>query len=540
MKFVACSIIFCLIFLIRPLCAQDVFVHVSNTSVYEFIDELANQQVISEINTSVKPYSRRQIAAWLKQADESRSLLNIRQLKELDFYLTDYNKELIRTKGAFKKRLDLLYYSDSLFNLTLNPVLGYQYWTNENQNFFHRWNGAEFFATIGPHIGIYGSLRDNFENYQLEKPGYLNMRTGAAYKENPFSPKGEYSESRGGITYSWKWGYTSIQKDHFIWGPNYHGANIFSGKTPSFPCLKLYMHPVKWLYFDYVHAFLVSDVLDTTRSYVAGVKNRSVFVQKFLAANMFTVEPVKNLQIGIGNSIVYSDEFQLGYLIPVYFFKSIDHTTSNTSGNFTGQNSQMYLTVSSRNIKYLHLYASVFIDEFSKERFNSDKASNFISLKLGGALSHPVLFNSTLIAEYTRTNPATYKHFVNTTTFESNHYNMGHYLRDNAEEIYFGIRCRPFRQFSLYASFTSARKGPDYDYLGTGGSGLGLQFISQTMWKQQSLSLLFRYEIVNDAFVFAGIESSHVSGNPDYTQAYTPSVWRGKTTTLTAGLNIGF
>lgn len=519
---------------------QDVFHHVSNTSVYQFLDELANLQVITGINTSIKPYSRIQIASWLKQADENRDRLSLRQQKDLDFYLRDFNKELIGTKGAFKKRLDLFYYSDSLFKITVNPVLGYQYWTNENDNFFHRYNGAEFQASIGSHVGVYASLRDNLENIQLEKPSYLNQRTGAAYKETPSSLKGEYSEARGGISYSWKWGHLALVKDHFVWGTNYNGANIFSGKSPSFPHIKLQMHPVKWLHFNYVHGFLVSDVVDTTRSYKAGAKNRTVFVQKYLAANMFTVEPVRNLQVGLGNSIVYSDEFQLAYLIPVYFFKSVDHTTSNTSGNFTGQNSQFYFDISSRNIKYLHLYLSVFVDEFSKARFNTDQASNFFSIKAGGALTHPLLFNTTLMAEYTRTNPVVYKHFVNSTTFESNHFNLGHYLRDNAEEIYLAIRFRPISRLSITASHCTARKGPDYEYLGTGGSGLGLPFINKTMWKQVTTSLFARYEIFNDVLAFAGYEISKVSGDKDYINAYTPIVWQGKTNTLTAGINIGF
>jgi hypothetical protein len=527
-------------FFYYPVNSQDVFHHLSNTSVYEFLDELTCLHIITDVNTAVRPYSRMQIARWLKQADENRDRLNTRQQKDLDFHLRDFNKELIGTKSAFKKRLDLFYYSDTLFKITVNPVFGYQYWSNEKENFFHRWNGAEFHATIGNHVGIYASLRDNLEKIQLEKPYYLNQRTGAAYKESPTSLKGEYSEARGGITYSWKWGHASLVKDHFSWGTHYNGANIFSGKTPSFPHLKLQMHPVKWLHFNYVHGFLVSDVVDTTRSYKAGAKNRTVFVQKYLAANMFTVEPFKNLQVSVGNSIVYSDEFQLAYLIPVYFFKSVDHTTTNTSGNFTGQNSQFYFDISSRNIKYLHLYLSVFVDEFSKARFNTDQASNFISVKAGGALSHPALFNTTLIGEYTRTNPGVYKHFVNSTTFESNRFNLGHYLRDNAEEIYLAVKFRPISRLYIKASYTAARKGPDYEYLGTGGSGLGLPFIDNTMWKQVSTALTARFEILNDVFAFASFEMSEVTGDAEYIKAYTPVMWRGKTKTLSGGLNIGF
>ncbi len=520
--------------------SQDVFHHVTHQSIYEFLEELASSHLITEFNSAIKPYSRRQIAQWLLQAHNQRHKLNYRQQQELDFYLRDFNKELHTDKRSFRKRLDLFYYSDSLFKVTVNPLLGYQYWTNKNGSFFHRWNGAEFHAVISPRIGVYGLLYDNLEKVQLGKKNYLTQRTGAAYKENPFSEKGEYSEARGGITYSWRWGHFSILKDHFVWGNNYHGANLFSGKSPSFPHLKLQMHPVKWLFFNYVHGFLVSDVVDTTRSYKAGARNRTVFVQKFLAANMLTVEPWRKLQISAGNSIIYSDEFQLAYLIPVYFFKSVDHTITNTGGNFTGQNSQLYFDISSRNIRYLHLYLSVFVDEFSKARFNTDRASNFFSIKAGAALTHPFLFNTTWIVEYTRTNPIVYKHFVNTTTFESNQYNLGHYLRDNAEELYLAVRWRPLSRLHAKASFTAARKGPDYEYLGTGGSGLGLPFIEQTMWKQTMTAIQLRYELFNDISIMAASEWSHARGEEAYLNAYTAPVWRGKTHTFTAALSIGF
>ena len=37
--------------------AQVVYEHVSNTAIYDFLDELANAKII-EINSAIKPYSR--------------------------------------------------------------------------------------------------------------------------------------------------------------------------------------------------------------------------------------------------------------------------------------------------------------------------------------------------------------------------------------------------------------------------------------------------------------------------------------------------
>ena len=73
--------------------SQEVTQSVSNTGIYEFLDELANKQII-EINSAVKPYSRLFISQRLKEAEEKKDQLNPRQQKELDFYLLDFGKEL--------------------------------------------------------------------------------------------------------------------------------------------------------------------------------------------------------------------------------------------------------------------------------------------------------------------------------------------------------------------------------------------------------------------------------------------------------------
>ncbi|MFP4025577.1 MAG: hypothetical protein ACLFVR_13720, partial [Thiohalospira sp.] len=182
--------------------AQEVYYHTSNRQVYEYLDEFANLGVI-DINTTIKPYSRVFIAHKLKEIHESDFPLNKRQQAELDFYLKDFNKELKQDK-QFDKRFDILYYKDSLFSISVNGILGAEYFTNDSGSFYHRWNGAEAHAYIGSNFGFYASLRDNHESVFLAKENFLTPRLGANYKH--VDDGGDFSEMRGGITYSWNWG----------------------------------------------------------------------------------------------------------------------------------------------------------------------------------------------------------------------------------------------------------------------------------------------------------------------------------------------
>lgn len=527
----------CLLIISKLAFAQEVFYHISNKPVYDVLDEFANLGVI-DINTSIKPYSRIFIANKLNEIKESNYPLNKRQQAELEFYLKDFNKELKQNKD-FDKRFDILYFKDSLFTFSVNAILGAEYFMNDSGSFYHRWNGAEAFAYIGQNWGVYASLRDNHESEFLAKENFLTTRMGANYKYNDGG--GDFSEMRGGLTYSWNWGSIGLVKDHFKWGNNYNGANIFSGRTPSFAHIKLNLKPAKWFEFNWVHGWLVSEVIDSastmTFTNAYGTSQREMMFDKYLAANFFTFKPFNKLYISAGNSIIYSaDGAQLQYLIPVMFYKSVDHTYNATdkTGRNVGQNSQMFFDISSRNIEKVHLSATLFIDELSTSRFFNDSVYNFWSLKTSIRITN-LIPNTFITAEYTKSMPLTYKHNIPTTTFESNGYNLGHYLMDNAQEIYFSLKVKPVKTLSLQLSYLLAQKGKDYDDIG--GSRLGNPFIDKVELENQSISFHARYQIINDGYIFINYLYNNISGELD---KYTASVLHGKQSTFSLGANFGF
>jgi len=227
--------------------SQEVPQAVANYGIYEFLDELANDQIIS-INSVVKPYSRLFIAKRLHETEGKKELLNPRQQKELDFYLLDFGKELNEAwrngltaqwlkGGKGQKRMDLFYYKDSLFALTVNPILGAEIFYNSEGKATYWRNGLEARAYV-QHWGFYASLRDNHETPLLGLPSYLTDRVNGNIKEG-----NSWEEMMGGVTYSWKWGNAGLVKDNLQWGDNYHGANIFGGNNPSFVQIRLHLSP---------------------------------------------------------------------------------------------------------------------------------------------------------------------------------------------------------------------------------------------------------------------------------------------------------
>jgi hypothetical protein len=516
---------------IEQIVSQTIPVSKNDESIYSFLEELP-----ARYNTVVTPLSRNQISEILRNIDVES--LNERQKKELAFYLRDYNKGYLK-KDEFKRRLDLFYYQDSTFSITVNPILGSDFFSNKNGSEYHWWNGAEAWATLKK-WGIFGSIRDNHESTTLTDPLFLINNPGGTGFKISSDGKVDYVEIKGGITYEWKTGSLGLIKNNFIWGTGNNGSNIFSGRPPSFVHLDFHLNPVKWFDFHYVHGWLNSEVVDSTMSFYVtnsyGTDYREVYHKKFLAANMFTFFPVSGLGLSLGNSIIYDyDHVHPAFLIPFMFFKALDHSLNYGIENM---NSQMFFDISSKNLKHFHLYSTIFIDEFSVKRITDPDRYNFISYKGGVKISN--LINNTFACfEYTITNALTFMHDVPTTTFESNRFNLGHYLTDNAKEMYFTIGYKPIRNLVFQVSYINALKGPDHTELGTLPRD-EIKPFSPVIFERKSIVLKASWQPVNDLYFRLGYEWQDISGAEEALIKYTPQFLWGKTVTITAGINFGF
>jgi hypothetical protein len=527
--------------------AQYVPVHISAQGIYIFLDELASEHLI-DLCSLVRPYSRKEIAGALLEAEKGRSQMTTRQQAELDFYMADYARELslpgapatswLWQKKHGDKRFDLFHYSDSLFSMTVNPILGSDVWVNENGAFYHWWNGVEARSTIG-RFGIWASLRDNHESTELTARDFQNDNTGGSNIKVFSDGKRDYWEVRAGITYGWEWGHVGLIMGQFAWGENNAGANILSGRTPAFPRLELALDPAPWFRMTYVHGSLVSEVVDSSLSFTTstayGTDYREVYHGKYLAANIFTFTPVTGLQLSVGNSVVYDYRYpSAAFLLPVAFYKAIDHTMNAGTDNM---NSQLFFSASSRNLKHFHFYGTVFLDEVAMDRIFNDQEFNFVSYKAG--FSSTLVPNVRVVAEYTWTNCLTFMHNIPTTTYESNRYNLGHYLEDNAKDLYAAVEWSPWRTLRLRGYLNRSVKGPDHTALGTMPREAIPPF-DPVVWESMKAGVLVTVQLVNDLSVRLGYEWRDVTGEPDVLERWTAEVYHGQTSTLRFGINYGF
>lgn len=528
---------------------------------------MANENLIT-LNTAIKPYSRIEIAEKLKQLTEKKEKLNKRQQADLKLYLSEYYIELqsdtlpadwksepikpFRQKNNHMLSLlpPVYAFGSDPFSISFRPIGGGTGYTNNNNSIYNSYFGGSLFMYGWNNIAIYANYRDAYQAKEvLAMPTYLTQSTGANYKlNNGNRPGGDFSEMRGGVTFQYKWFNLGLVKDHIQWGNNYNGSNILSGRTPSFPMFKLHIKPVKWFELNYFHGWLVSEEVDSARTYTpGGGQTRTIFREKYIAANFITIGPIKGVALSLGNSIIYSDvSVQPAYLIPFMFYKSIDHTLNHGIDN---QNSQVFFDLSIRSLKHFHFYSSLYIDEFSFTRIADKDRHNFYSVKAGFKANNWPINNFIYSVEFTQSNPITYRHRVPALTFESNKFSLGHYLSDNSREYFATIGYKPIRGLTFYLSYTLAQKGKENPYIEIPGQPQTVDrytLLDTITWESQKIDFSVSWEFAYNCRISAGYSFNNVTTNATgnqsasyYLSRFSPAIFQGKTNTISFGLNVG-
>lgn len=592
------SVLLCF-FVCQPTRAQAIPVPMQYTEVYDYIDELMTDGVITR-QTAVRPYTRKQVADMLVEAQQVDSILNRRQKKDLAFYLNVFALERDTISTNFVQYTDRRTFNlslanpqfsyltkNKLFKMSIEPILGMDLYGSKKGLIIKRWWGADLKMDIAHHVSIWGSLRDisyngtaalsdkyfandyaKIDGAKITKPGYLNNLAGVQYKEANYG--GDFSDSKGGISlYSW-WGSIALQRENIRWGDSYHCSNILSGRNPAVPMLLLQLTPCRWFQFDYFHAWLVSNVLDSTNYYVENTTTGGTYkhyrpANKFMAANMFTFTPIKYVSFSFGNSVVYAERnVQAAYFIPFAFYKSLDHLL--TKGlSVENQNSQLFGSLSVRPWDHIQLYTSIYVDEFKLARLKkSNPENNLVSYLVGFNWSGWPLTGLSLKGEFMRSYIACYTHSIDVLTWASNGYNMGHYMGDNAQSIYVELAYRPIRGMRLKLTYTNDTKFNSYAYLRRGGKDGGIsQTIAQkpfdkAIYRNDEVALDGIYEVhpnmylrvnltYNNARGYDNLEQTIVSEDAGekctaqyYLSKFCPAYYQGHNFTAVVGFSFGF
>ncbi|NEU10232.1 capsule assembly Wzi family protein [Flavihumibacter sp. R14] len=509
-----------------------------NTPVYPFLQRQAQKGLI-ELDDLIQPFSRKHIYVKLSEIRDSTTYLSSTEKKELNFFLQEYaefDNSLPDSSGFFKKdeagRWRLLSVKKDGFILRGDPVLQSSFAAGQGKNVFTWANGLNFWGHAGTHFSFQATFRDITESGDgIDSTRQFTANPGIVKTISQKSNSLNYTDLRGSIAYGWNNGSVSLGKDQQIWGYGEGGRIILSEKAPAYPYIRLDYQPLKWLKFHYSHAWLHSNMIDSAHTYSTGNDVyggiRETYIPKFLASHSFTFLPVRGLSLSIGESIVYSDRADIGYFIPVMFFKAYDHYSSRYKIN-TGANGQFFFQASSRDhIRNTHLYASLFIDEIrTSSIFDNEESRNQVGFQIGGSITDLFMPYLTAGIEYSRINPFVYQNLAPIQNYTSHDYLLGDWIGQNADRTTAFLKYNPVARLTTRLQLDYIRKGQDGTVHDQYFAQPQPKFLEGGFDYQKMLSLEVNYELKHKLYLQAAYFKQAGVIRPDIQTNVAPQEFR--------------
>lgn len=426
--------------------------------VYNFLSRFAQKGVIV-FDDMIRPISKERIRLALDSVAAYPQLLSATEKKELAFYREEYNE-------GIRKRI--LRAANEDFSVEADPIFTGSYMSGSGKDI----KSSSVGINLWGHAGKRWAFQFSFQDVNMSGKGldtsYTSLESGSVTGPvlfNDFNKNSQnYTEIRGSISYAFKNGSLSVGQDYLLWG---YGENrlVLSDKAPTYPYIRFDYQPLPWLTFNYTHAFLQSNLIDSQRSYTVptsifgGV--REVEISKFMASHSIDFRIMKGLNFSMGESVIYNDNLNIGFLIPVMFFKAVDNR--NSAGSISkGSNGQFFFQASSRNqLRNTHLYATLFIDEIKVSAvFDKQKQRNQLGYTVGGSLTDiGGIRYLTAGVEYTRIRPFVYRNFLTAQNYTHDGYLLGDWMGNNADRTVGFVKYTPLPKLKLQLRYSYMRKG---------------------------------------------------------------------------------
>ena len=465
----AISSLFCTLFLL----AQGTYIPLGGDS-YRYVDrfDIKYGRILPMLHTTVKQYKRGEVARLAETMHFSNLKLNkVRQFQIQ--YLMDENGEWLdsvesKTKRPLFKKLyrepaSFFHVSSKkkgLFDLRINPMIAVSVGAESKGGrfIFDRSVGLEFRGNIKRVLSFYLNVTGNSArplSYVSDKysRGTYRFIPGDAYfktyssKIFKFNDGIDFFDSRGYVNINIL-NYVNLQfgrDKHFI--GNGMRSLILSDNAAPYLFLKL---NISYWRFNYQSIFA-----ELTSPYLRGADQ--LLPKKYMAVHHLNIRMARWLDVGIFESVIMkrSNHFELQYLNPIIFYRSVEHALGSPDNVLLGGDFKANIA------RRASLYGQFVLDEFNTKYFfkGSGWWANKFGLQLG--LKYIDLApNLDAQVEFNMVRPFTYTH---PGEISYTHYNqaLAHPLGANFYEFIVNLRYQPIPKLAMNLKFFTARVGDD-------------------------------------------------------------------------------
>lgn len=492
-----------------------------HNNVYHFLDQMSLKRASQWLDL-IKPLTRSEIKNSLSALLAIKDSLDKTDREELMFHANDFQLLADDSRAHFKKfsldqqnRFRAFTYRKDKNSFYLDPIVGSSIGVNNNKIIFERNIGLNFWGKLSEKFSYALYFNDiNFDGNGLtEIPNWHGEKKYVNLSDPTKSNKRNYNELRVSLAYQFKNGYISIGQDRITMGYGQQSNIILSQNAPTYPMIRLRYHPFKKVQFNYLHAWLQSSILDKNAGYSLGTTTyggvSNVYIPKFYAMHSITYSPKEGVDLSLGESIVYANKLNLGYLLPINYFKSFDNTSSNQN-LLAGANGQFFAAASVRRfIPKTQLYGQLFIDEIRVSKLLTNENRNQIGYQAGIKTVDFLKVNRLIAgAEYTRNRPFVYSN-INPVQFYSHHQEMlGDWLGNNSDRMMAYFQYYPNQKIMAKIELAYIRKGGpgtiEQQYLAMPQPA----FFFDPQFKQKSITFEAKYQVLNQLFVLLKAQAS--------------------------------
>ena len=468
-------VLVCFVFLSLISHAQGTFT-TNNDEMERIMDrwEIKNKGYFANFNSGVKPYSKMDIVASIDSFSIGldKSKVDAFELKYMDEENKSTSDKIVITKKGifnlfYKREAAFLEGYNKDFYIKVNPILELKYGKEKgNENSLYRNSrGLEAQGRIGEKLSFYFQLTENqmrpmqyvsdFSNGNFGQNNY-NFNPGFGYWKE-FGTNGfDYSNSLGYVDFSAsKHVSISLGHDRNFYGYGYRSLLLSDNSAPAF-FLKANVNVWK---FHYQVLFN-----QLTGQYVRG--GDALLPKKYAAFHLLTYKANKNLDIALFEGVVFNrnDGFDLNYLNPVIFYRSIEYAQGSADNSLMGAQFK-------QNIKNTaQVYGQLVLDDMQVKEFlkNSGWWANKYGIQLGAKyMDVAKIKNLDAQIEFNMVRPYTYSHynisFGGDTMANYTNYNqaLAHPIGANFTEFMFKIRYSPIPKLNMELKYFVINKGLD-------------------------------------------------------------------------------
>lgn len=468
------KLLFAILFVPCILYGQSTYVP-PNEDYYHRIDryEVKSGKIFDEIFTTVKPYKRSDVIAFMDSANSEGLITSPSDQFNYDYFRND-SWEWSRPetnesahpvfKTFYKKKSDFFYVDNKDFDLHINPVLyvGAGKDSRSDDMLFFNTRGVEVRGMVDRKVGFYTYLTDN----QAVLPSYVRDYQ-SVYWVVPhegfwkrFGNNGvDFLQARGYITVD-ATRHINLQLGHdrFFIGNGYRSLILSDFAPPSF----FFKMNVKVWKLNYL--FMMNQMEADTPGGPKGSKDRP-YPDKFVTFHHLSVNIGKKLNVGVFETVIFSPDdslgskrFEFGYINPIIFYRAIEQQNGSSGNVILGFDFKW------NAVKQLSFYGQFVLDEFVLKNIKAGNGWWANKFGVQGGVKYVDAFgvsNLDLQLEGNIMRPFTYSHDTQYTNYSSFMQSLAHPLGANFREIAGIAHYQPLPRLNITGKLVMTMIGRD-------------------------------------------------------------------------------